>query len=139
MHSAMINFAVGALLGGLALSAAWGILWLIVGAIGLWRRTCSWRVVANSFVVGVVPVLLAWALVSVSDEIAPNPAFVVGLLVMPFILAGLALRPVPGGRRAGASMLQGIGSLMDELLGRHHACGGCEHDHGPPDLTGGSA
>ena len=138
MHSPVINFIVGALLGGLVLSAAWGFFWLTIGAIGLWRRTCSWRVAANSLVVGVVPLLLAWALVSVSGEVFPNMAFVVGLLVMPFILAGLALRPVPGGHRAGASMLQGIGRLIDELLGRHHACGGCDHDHGR-DLTGGAA
>ena len=58
--SSALNFAVGVLLGGLFLSAAWGLLWLVVGAIGLWRRTCSWRVVANSVVIAVVPLLLAW-------------------------------------------------------------------------------
>lgn len=136
--SIAVNFAVGALLGGLLLSAAWGLLWLVVGAIGLWRRTCSWRVVANSLVIAVVPLLLAWALLSVPDEVTPNMVFVVGLLVMPFILAGLALRPVSGGHRAGASMLRGIGLLIDDLLGRHQACGGCDHDHGP-DVTGGTA
>lgn len=136
--SIAVNFAVGALLGGLLLSAAWGLLWLVVGAIGLWRRTCSWRVVTNSLVIAVVPLLLAWALLSVPDEVTPNMVFVVGLLVMPFILAGLALRPVSGGHRAGASMLRGIGLLIDDLLGRHQACGGCDHDHGP-DVTGGTA
>jgi hypothetical protein len=136
--SSALNFAVGALLGGLLLSAAWGLLWLVVGAIGLWRRTCSWRVVANSLVIAVVPLLLAWALLSVPDEVTPNMVFVAGLLVMPFILAGLALRPVSGGHRAGASMLRGIGLLIGDLLGRHQACGGCDHDHGP-DVTGGTA
>jgi hypothetical protein len=136
--SSALNFAVGALLGGLLLSAAWGLLWLVVGAIGLWRRTCSWRVVANSLVIAVVPLLLAWALLSVPDEVTPNMVFVAGLLVMPFILAGLALRPVSGGHRAGASMLRGIGLLIDDLLGRHQACGGCDHDHSP-DVTGGTA
>jgi hypothetical protein len=136
--SSALNFAIGALLGGLLLSAAWGLLWLVVGAIGLWRRTCSWRVVANSLVIAVVPLLLAWALLSVPDEVTPNMVFVAGLLVMPFILAGLALRPVSGGHRAGASMLRGIGLLVDDLLGRHQACGGCDHDHGP-DVTGGTA
>ena len=136
--SSALNFAIGTLLGGLLLSAAWGLLWLVVGAIGLWRRTCSWRVVANSLVIAVVPLLLAWALLSVPDEVTPNMVFVAGLLVMPFILAGLALRPVSGGHRAGASMLRGIGLLIDDLLGRHQACGGCDHDHGP-DVTGGTA
>jgi hypothetical protein len=136
--SSALNFAVGALLGGLLLSAAWGLLWLVVGAIGWWRRTCSWRVVANSVVIAVVPLLLAWALLSVPDEFSPNTVFVVGLLVMPLILAGLALRPVSGGHLAGASMLRGIGLLIDDLLGRHQACGGCDHDHGP-DVTGGTA
>jgi hypothetical protein len=138
MPSAAIKFAVGVLMGGLALSAAWGLFWLTVGAIGLWRRTCSWRVVTNSLVVGGVPLLLAWALVSVSGGVLPNMAFVAGFLVMPFILAGLALRPVPGGHRAGVAMLQGLGGFTDGLLGRHHAWGGCEHELGP-DLTGGSA
>ena len=136
--SSTLNFTVGALLGGLLLSAAWGLLWLVVGTIGLWRRTCSWRVVANSLVIAVVPLVLAWALLSVPDEVSPNTVFVVGLLVMPFIFAGLALRPVSGGHRAGASMLRGIGLLIDDLLGRHQACGGCDHDHGP-DVTGGTA
>ena len=136
--SSALNFVVGALLGGLLLSAAWGLLWLVVGAIGLWRRTCNWRVVANSLVIAVVPLLLAWALLSVPDEVTRDTVFVVGLLVMPFILAGLALRPVSGGHRAGASMLRGIGLLIDDLLGRHQACGGCDHDHGP-DVTGGTA
>ena len=136
--SSTLNFTVGALLGGLLLSAAWGLLWLVVGAIGLWRRTCSWRVVANSLVIAVVPLVLAWALLSIPDEVSPNTVFVVGLLVMPSILAGLALRPVSGGHRAGASMLRGIGLLIDDLLGRHQACGGCDHDHGP-DVTGGTA
>ena len=135
--SSAVNFAVGVLLGGLFLSAAWGLLWLVVGAIGLWRRTCSWRVVANSVVIAVVPLLLAWALLSAPDEVTPNMVFVAGLLVMPFILAGLALRPISGGHRAGASMLRGIGRLIDDLLGRHQACGGCDHDHGP-DVTGGT-
>lgn len=136
--SSALNFVVGALLGGLLLSAAWGLLWLVVGAIGLWRRTCNWRVVANSLVIAVVPLLLAWALLSVPNEVTRDTVFVVGLLVMPFILAGLALRPVSGGHRAGASMLRGIGLLIDDLLGRHQACGGCDHDHGP-DVTGGTA
>ena len=136
--SSALNFVVGALLGGLLLSAAWGLLWLVVGAIGLWRRTCNWRVVANSLVIAVVPLLLAWALLSVPNEVTRDTMFVVGLLVMPFILAGLALRPVSGGHRAGASMLRGIGLLIDDLLGRHQACGGCDHDHGP-DVTGGTA
>jgi hypothetical protein len=129
--SSALNFAVGALLGGLVLSAAWGLLWLVVGAIGLWRRTCSWRVVANSVVIAVVPLLLAWALLSVPDKVTPNLVFVAGLLVMPFVLAGLALRPVSGEHR-------GIGLLINDLLGRHQACGGCDHDHGP-DVTGGTA
>jgi hypothetical protein len=136
--SSALNFAVGALLGGLVLSAAWGLLWLVVGAIGLWRRTCSWRVVANSVVIAVVPLLLAWALLSVPDKVTPNLVFVAGLLVMPFVLAGLALRPVSGEHRAGASMLRGIALLINDLLGRHQACGGCDHDHGP-DVTGGTA
>src|SRR5688500_3697589 len=110
--SSALNFAIGTILGGLHLRAAWGLLWIVVSAIGLWRRSSSSRVDANSLVIAVVHLLLAWALLSVPDEVTPNMLFVAGLLVMPFILAGLALRPVSGGHRAGASMLRGIGLLI---------------------------
>jgi hypothetical protein len=139
MQHALIDIGTGAIMGGLALSAGWGLLWLAVSSIGLSRGTCHWRVVVNSLAVGAVPLLLAWALVSIRAEtFSPTIAFVVGLSVMPLILTGLALRPGPGGRPAGAHLLQGIRRLIDELLGKHHECDGCGHDHGA-DLPGGSA
>ena len=58
----VIDFAVGAVLGGLLLSAAWGLFWLGVGSIGFTRGTCGWRVAFNGMTVAVVPLLLAWGL-----------------------------------------------------------------------------
>ncbi len=127
----VIDFGMGLLIGGLLLSACWGWLWLVIGTIGLTRGTCSLRVVMNSLVVGVSPLLLGWGLCWMRTEaLSPNAPFVAGLCVMPLFVAGLGLRKAPDGRRIGLHMIEGIGRLKDELLGTHHECGGCGHDHG---------
>ena len=130
MHQALIAFVVGLLVGGLGLSACWGLFWLVIGMVGLTRRTCSWLVVLNSLAVGVVPLILiaglCWWHRSTSGV---SPAFGVGLLGIPIVLFGFALRQTPDGQRAGTHMLDGVRHLMDELLGKHHDCGGCGHEH----------
>ena len=132
MQDVVIDFGIGALTGGLSLSVCWGLFWLIIGLIGFSRGTCSWRVLLNSFVVGLTPVLVAWALFWMRGAVSPSGApFLVGLSVMPLALAGLGLRSTPDGRRAGSHMLEGVRHLMHELLGKHHDCGGCGHDQDP--------
>ncbi|HET9576029.1 MAG TPA: hypothetical protein VFP04_06490 [Nitrospira sp.] len=137
MRDALIDFGTGAITGGLTLSACWGLFWLVIGTIGLLRGTCGRRVVLNSLTVGLVPLLLVCVLFWMRGA-APlsGAAFAVGLSLMPVMLMGFGLRPVPDGRRAGSHMLEGVRQLMDELLGKHHECGGCGHDHEPRETEG---
>src|SRR6266545_379105 len=58
MNAGWIEFGLGFLVGGLGLSACWGLFWLIVGMIGISRGTCHGRVIVNSLTVGVVPLLI---------------------------------------------------------------------------------
>ena len=131
-----IGFAVGAAVGGLLLSAAWGLFWTGIGTIGLSRGTCGWRVAFNSMTIAVVPLFLAWGLVSGVAISLPRTAFVFGVATMPLALLGLGLRPAPDGRRAGTLMLEGIRHLMEALLGTHHHCDGCAHQHDPQQSGG---
>jgi hypothetical protein len=126
----IIDFGIGVIFGGLALSASWGWLWLVISAIGLARGVCGFRVVMNSLVVGMTPLLLGWGVwwLRAGDD-TPTAAFVGGLLVMPLLLTGLGLRRASDGRRVGRHMVEGILHLRDQLLGMHHDCGGCGHDH----------
>ena len=130
MQDNVIDFGMGVMTGGLALSACWGWLWLIIGTVGLGRGVCSPRVVMNSLVVGISPLVLGWGVWWLRAEaFSPDVAFVAGLLVLPLLLTGLGLRRAPDGRRVGLHMVEGIRHLRDELLGTHHECGGCDHDH----------
>lgn len=137
MQYSVIDFGMGVITGGLALSACWGWLWLIIGTVGLARGASSLRVVMNSLVVGISPLVLGWGVWWLRAEaFSPNVAFVAGLFVLPLLLTGLGLRKAPDGRRVGLHMLEGISHLRDELLGTHRECGGCDHDHGA-DRAGG--
>jgi hypothetical protein len=130
MQSSIIDFGTGVIIGGLALSACWGLWWLIVGTVGYARGFGRPRVVMNSVAVGVSPLLLAWGLWWMrADALSSRIAFVGGLFVMPLLLTGLSLRRASDGRRVGQHMVEGIRHLRDELLGTHHECGGCDHDH----------
>jgi hypothetical protein len=137
MQDALMDFGIGAITGGLSLSACWGLFWFAVGMIGFSRGTCSWRVLLNSLAVGLAPLLLAWALFWTREAaFSSNAAFVVGLSVMPLALMGFGLRPARDGRRAGTHVLEGVRQLMDELLGKHHACDGCGQDREPHESGG---
>lgn len=130
MRDAIIDFGVGILTGGLSLSIGWGLFWLAISSVGLARGTCTWRAVLNSMVVGTIPLCLVWGLLwAMGTAHGPGPAFASGLSVMPLVLIGFGLRQAPDGQRAGIHMLNGVRHLMDELLGRHHECGGCGHEH----------
>ncbi len=133
MQNGLLDFGVGVVVGGLTMSACWGLFWLTIGTVGLTRRTCSWRVVLNSSAVVLVPLLLGGTLIWVrGGTFTYGAAFGAGFLVVPLVLTGFALRQAPDGQRVGAHMLDGVRHLMDELLGKHQGCGGCshEHDHG---------
>ena len=127
----MLDFGTGVLMGGLALSAGWGWLWLSIGTVGYARGVCGLRIVLNSLGVGVASLffgVLAWWIWPYS--LSFNALFAAGLVVMPMLVLGLALRRTSDGRRAGLHMAEGIRQLKNELLGVHHECGGCAQDHG---------
>jgi len=129
MQNGLLDFGLGTVLGGLMLSAGWGAFWLAIGIVGLSRRTCGWPVMLNSLTVLALPLLLGWGLLWVRAGFAPlGTAFGIGLVVVPLLLLGFALRQAPDGQRAGTHMLAGVQHLMDELLGKHHGCGGCSHE-----------
>ena len=129
MH--LIEFGIGVIIGGLSLSACWGLFWLVVGTMGFSRGTCGWRVLLNSFAVGLAPLPLVWALFWMRGTASIGAPFVAGLAVMPLTLIAMGVRSAPDGRRAWSHMLEGVRHLMDELLGKHHEGGGCGHDHAP--------
>jgi hypothetical protein len=127
----IMDFGMGVILGGLVMSACWGWLWLVIGTIGFARGVCHPRVLVNSAVVGVSPILLGGVLWWMRGEgFSPNVVVAAGLLVMPLMVIGLGLRKASDGRRAGLHMAEGIRHLKDELLGAHHDCEACGHDHG---------
>lgn len=130
MLDALLAFGLGVVTGGLGLSICWGLFWLVIGTVGLVRGTCSRRVVWNSVVIGATPLLAIGALLWMGKGIQGNgAAFATGLSTMPLVLIGLGLRRAPDGHRAGIRMLHGMRHLTEELLGQHHACGGCSHAH----------
>lgn len=133
MQNELLDFGAGVLCGGLMMSASWGLFWLAVGTVGVTRGTCSWRVLLNSVAVAAIPLLLGFLLIWLrGSALAFGLAYGLGLSVMPLVLIGFGLRQAPDGQRAGTRMLDGVRHLVDELLGKHHGCGGCgqEHDQG---------
>jgi hypothetical protein len=131
MGSFLLTFGLGVAVGGLSLSVCWGIFWLVIGTIGLVRRTCRSRVVLNSLAVGTIPLVAIWALLWIGKGIQENRmAFALGLSIMPMISVGLGFRRAADGQRSGIRMLRGMRHLTEELLGQHHACARCGHQDG---------
>ncbi len=130
MQDGLVDLLTGLLVGGLAMSACWGLFWLAIGTVGLARGTCSWRVVLNSSAVLMAPLFFSAMLLWFrGPSHAAHGAFLIGLGIMPLIVIGLGWRQAPDGQRAGAHMLGGVRHLMDELTGKHRGCGGCSHEH----------
>lgn len=130
MQDGLLDLAMGLVIGGLTMSACWGLFWLLISLVGMTRGTCSWRVMLNSIAVFMLPLLFGATLLWLRGKShAAHAAFMIGLGIMPLVLVGLGLRQAPDGQRAGAHMLGGVRHLMDELTGKHHGCGGCSHEH----------
>jgi len=130
MTEALVDFGMGFLVGGLAVSTAWGLFWFALGLIGWNRRTCGWRIVMKGLAGGFVPLSLLLGLVwwrGGSGYV--GLWFVSGLVGMPALLSILSLRPMPDGKTAGTHFLEGVRLLMADLLGTHQGCGGCDHAH----------
>jgi len=130
MTDVVASAVAGFMTGGLALSAAWGLFWLAISLVGLSRGTCGWRVVVMSVLGGCVPLALATAFVWwMGGFERMTSVFVMGLLGMPTVLAGLGLRRMPDGQWAGTHLAAGVRHLMENLLGMHQGCGGCHDGH----------
>jgi hypothetical protein len=132
MAQRWIEFGTGLLAGGLALSAGWGLFWLVIGVVGYMRGTCSQRVLLNGLAGLTIPLLMLAALAWLWDSSRmPGFWFACGLGVMPLVLVTFGLRRAPDGRRAGVHMLGGVRHLMGTVLGAgHQGCGGCGGEHG---------
>ena len=127
----MIDFGVGVIMGGLALSACWGWLWVVIGMVGVARGVCSLRIVMNSLAVGLSPLLLGWGVWWMRTEaFSPSVAFIAGTFIMPLLLTGLGLRRASDGRPVGLHLVEGIRHLKDELLATHRECGDCGREPG---------
>lgn len=125
-----ISFAFGVVLGGLAVSACWGLFWLTLASVGLARGTSTWKVVRASAMAAVVPTaLFAVACMAVNPARMESWSFLLGVPAVPATLVMLAMRRLPDGTRVGARLIGGAHAMIDTILGRHHECGGCEHEH----------
>ena len=126
-----IEFGTGLLTGGLGLSTCWGLFWFVIGLVGFIRGTCNRQVLLSGLAAAGVPLLMLAVLAWLKGGAqGPGLPFIGGLSILPLVLVGLALRRAPDGQLAGARMLSGVRHLMEKLLGKHRACGGCGDEHG---------
>lgn len=130
MIETAISFVSGLVLGGFGVSACWGFFWSIFAIVGVMRGTSKWQVVRASLTAGVVPLLMAGAVLWMIDpaRMATWP-FLLGVAAVPVTLLGLGLRKLPDGTRVGERLVGGTQTMMDTMLGRHHECGGCGEEH----------
>jgi hypothetical protein len=128
MVETVTSILVGVVLGGLIISACWGLFWLVLASVGLVRGTSGWKVLRASFIAGAVPaaLLLGVALMLDRARVGTWP-FVLGFVVVPALLAVLGLRKLPDGTRVAGRLLGGVQMMRDTMLGRHHGCGGDHH------------
>ena len=131
MMQSWIEFGTGLLMGGLGVSACWGLFWLVIGVVGFRRGTCSRQVLLSAMAASGVPLVMVALLLWVSGVAqGPGFAFIGGLGVVPMVVVGFGLRRAPDGQLAGVHMLEGIRNLRGRLLGQHQACSGCSGGHG---------
>ena len=133
MVDAGLSLGVGLLSGGLALMLAWGMLWLVVGSIGLARQTSGWPIfmssVSSTVLAGGSLALLWWA---VDAARLSSAAFHAGLAAIPLALLAAAACRLQDGRRIGPAFVEGSRLMFHRLLGPHQNEGGCGHCHEQP-------
>lgn len=130
MIETAISLALGLVLGGFGVSACWGLFWSIFAIVGALRGASKWQVVRASLTAGIVPLLIAVAVVWMMDPGRMGTwSFLLGMVGVPATLLGLGLRKLPDGSRVGERLIGGAQTMMDTMLGRHHGCGGCGEEH----------
>jgi len=124
------SILIGILVGGLSVSAGWGLFWLVLASVGLARGTSGWKVVRAGFMAGAVPLaLLLWIVFAMDEGRLGTWPFALGLAAVPAALIGLGMRKLPDGTRVAGRLFGGTQVMMDTILGRHRECGGCGDEH----------
>lgn len=54
-----VSTGIGFLVGGFGLMMMWGLVWLVIGAVGAIRGTCGWMIVLSSLSATVIASLCA--------------------------------------------------------------------------------
>lgn len=126
-----VSFGAGLLIGGFGLMLAWGLLWLVVGSIGLVRQTCGWAILLSSVSSSAIAALsmmgILWA---VDAARLSSPAFQFGLAGVPVTLLVAGFCRLEDGRRIGPAFTEGSRLMLHQLLGLHQE--GCGHCHEKP-------
>lgn len=126
MMETLMDFGTGFLIGGLAVSMVWGLFWFVIGVIGWSRRTCGWSIMSKGLAESLVSFSLLIGLLWWHGGSGYDGLWLAsGLLGMPGLLLILSLRPMSDGKTAGMHLLEGVRSLVADLLGRHQRCDGC--------------
>ena len=133
MVDAGISFSVGLLIGGLSLMMGWGLLWFVVGAIGLARQTSGWPIfissVSSTAIAGGAMAVVLWA---VDAARLSSPALHAGLAGIPLALCVASTFRLQDGRRIGPAFVEGTRLMLQQVLGAHQAEGGFGHCHEQP-------
>ncbi len=128
-----VSFGVGLLMGGLGMMLGWGLLWFVVGAIGLARRTCGSAIflssVSSTAIAGLSLAGVYWA---VDVARLGSSAWYLGLAGVPSALLVAAAFRLEDGRRIGPAFVEGSRLMVHQLLGLHQEEGGCGHCHEQP-------
>ncbi|GAB1722666.1 MAG: hypothetical protein GDA65_09395 [Nitrospira sp. CR1.1] len=133
MVDAGLSFGMGLLIGGLGLMLGWGLLWLVVGAIGLARQTSGWPIfmssVSSTALAGLALAVVFW---TADAARLSSPALHVGLAGIPLALLAASACRLRDGRRIGPAFVEGSRLMLHQLLGMHQEGGGCGHCHEQP-------
>ena len=131
MVDAGLSFGGGLLIGGFGLMLAWGLLWLVVGTIGLARQTCGWVILLSSVSSSAIAALSITGVLLATDAARlSSPALQIGLMGVPLALVVASFCRLEDGRRIGPAFVEGSRLMLHQLLGVHQE--GCGHCHEKP-------
>ena len=131
MVDAGLSFGAGLLIGGFSLMLLWGLLWLVIGAIGLARQTCGWAILLSSLSSSAIAALSMLGMVWFIDQARlSSSALQIGLLGVPLALVVASFGRLEDGRRIGPAFVEGSRMMVHQLLGVPQE--GCGHCHEKP-------
>ncbi len=131
MVDAGLSFGAGLLIGGFSLMLLWGLLWLVIGTIGLARQTCGWAILLSSLSSSAIAALAMLGMVLFIDQARLSSfALRIGFLGVPLALVVASFSRLEDGRRIGPACLEGSRMMVHQLLGVPQE--GCGHCHEKP-------